>query len=46
MQQGVLKSSQGYVDIYNDIKLIKTYISDFNREKNIQFVNDAVTLMV
>ena len=34
------------LDIYNDIKLIKTYISDFNREKNIQFVNDAVTLMV
>ena len=34
------------LDIYNDIKLIKTYISDFNREKNVQFVHDAVTLMV
>lgn len=34
------------LDIFNDIKQIKTYISDFNREKEVQFAQDAVTLMV
>jgi hypothetical protein len=32
--------------IYNDIKQIKQYIFDFNREKNIQFAEDAVTLLI
>lgn len=32
--------------IYNDIKSIKQYIHDFNHEKNIQFVQDAVTLLI
>ena len=34
------------LDIYNDIKTIKQYIHDFNHEKNIQFVQDAVTLLI
>ena len=34
------------LDIYNDIKSIKQYIHDFNREKNLEFVQDAVTLLV
>ena len=32
--------------IFNDIKQIKQYIFDFNREKNVQFAEDAVTLLV
>ena len=32
--------------IYNDIKQIKQYIFDFNREKNVQFAEDAVTLLI
>ena len=34
------------LDIYNDIKGIKKYIHDFNHEQNIQFVQDAVTLLI
>ena len=34
------------LEIFNDVKQIKTYIADFNKKKEVQFAQDAVTLMV
>lgn len=34
------------LDIFNDIKQIKSYMSDFNRKKDVQYAQDAVTFMI
>ena len=34
------------LEIFEDIKQIKQYIHEFNRENNIQFAKDAVTLFI
>ncbi len=34
------------LDIFNDVKQIKTYMSDFNRKNDIQYAQDAVTFMI
>lgn len=34
------------IEIYNNINMIKQYIRDFEQTKNLQFVHDAVTLLI
>ena len=34
------------LDIFNDINQIKSYMSDFNRKKDVQYAQDAVTFMI